>query len=334
MRRALSLFTIAALVTVAAASAQAATRAVQLSFKRSGTADGVVTNGRYTLIEAGGRAAPTLLDEQSGRRVKLPACATPRPWHGFLSGGFEGPYFEWADCGASVPTLDLYRLSTGARSTMPIGNVAGCDPSFNPCVEEPGPAGTDWYVVDVYSSRCLCTGTFIVSRSTGRTADPVQGPIDLDSPQLARTLCAPLQGSSDAQILTFGGDSGFSGSGVGEVFGEYLYGFQSSGASLGGFAIDPAQPFADYLRRCHSSLRRRLSSEFVTGNRTAVVLYSFGDTHLRGVLLPSLRRFIVPLPALLRTALARDPRTTFALSDRRLWAVTGTHQLWSAPAPR
>lgn len=333
MRRALSLTAIGLLLTIAA-SAQAAPRAVQLRFELVGTAARVITNGRYVLIEPAGRAGPTLLDQQTGKRVQLPACARPHVWHGFLSGGFEGPYLEWADCAAPAPTLDMYRLATGVLTKLSIGNPAGCNPGFDPCTEQPGPAGSDWYVVDVYDSRCLCTGTFIVNRQTRHPADPVQGPVDLNSPQLHRSLCAPLQGSVDAETLVFGGDRGFSGAGVGEQSGEYLYGFQSSGASLGGFVIDPAQPYSNYLRRCRSSLRRRLASEFFTGNRSAVILYSFGDSLLRGVLLPGLQSFTVPLPAPLRTALHREALTTFVLSDRTLWAVTGDHQLWSAPAPR
>ena len=86
--------------------------------------------------------------------------------------------------------------------------------------------------------------------------------------------------------------------------------------------------------RANSSVQRRLASEFFTGNRSAIVLYSFGDTRLKGVFLPSLRGFTVALPAALRTALRRQPRTTFVLSDHTLWAITGRHQLWSAPAPR
>jgi hypothetical protein len=330
MRRTLSLITLAALLIVVA-SAQAAPRTVNLGFKRSGTAAGVITNGRYVLIEPAGAGAPTLLDQQTGKRRKLPACARPRLWHGFLLSGFEGAYLEWADCTAAAPTLELYRLATGTLSKLPIGNPAGCDPSSDPCTEEPGPAGTRWYVVDTYDPLCLCTGTFIIRRGSGRPADPVQGPVDLNSLRLHHSICAPLQGSNDAESLVFGGDSGFSGSGVGEQAGEYLYGFQNSGASLGIFAIDPAQPFYNYLRECHSSLRRRLASEFFTGNRTAVILWSFGDTQLHGVFLPSLGEFRIPLPAALRTAVHRDARTTFVLSDRTLWAVTGSNQLWSAP---
>ena len=335
VRRALTLVTIASLLSIAAAPAYGASTSVRSSFKRAGTAAGVVTNGRYVLIEPGGGKAPTLLDEQTRRRVTLPVCATPHGLgHGLLSGGFEGPYLEWVNCTASAPTLDLYTLATGALATIKVANVAGCDPASSPCTEEPGPAGRYWYVVNAFSPRCNCAGTYIVNRQTGQTADPTQGPVDLNSPGLHRTLDSPLEQSNHAEVLIFGGDYGFSGSGVEEQFGEYAYGFQNSGASLGGFAIDPFQAYSNYLLRAHSTLRRRLSAEHFTGNRNAIILYSWGDTQLRGLLLPSLRGFTIPLPAALRAALHQDPRTTFVLSNNTLWAVTGSHQVWTAPAPK
>lgn len=163
VRRALTLVTIVSLLSIAAVPAYGAPTTVRSSFKRAGTAAGVVTNGRY----------------------------------------------------------------------------AGCSAS-SPCTEEPGPAGSHWYVVNAFSPRCHCAGTYIVNRQTAQTADPMQGPVDLNSPGLHRTLGSPLDQSNHADILIFGDDYGFSGSGVAEQVGEYAYDFQNSGASLGGSRSIPS----------------------------------------------------------------------------------------------
>ena len=326
MRRVIGVLTVLAFACVSqTAAAQAAPLTLHLKFSRVGNAVGVMTNGRYTLIEGSGGGGPTLLDERSHKRVRLPACAAPR-LNGLLSSGFEGPYFEWHDCAAPSSTLDLYTLATGTITKLSIAEVPTCRDPSDPCTESAGPAGTDWYVIHEYFIRCNCSGATLVNRQTGQEAGPVSGPIDLNSPDPAHATCAPLNQSNDIGNLLFGGDLGYTGSGL-----RSDVQFQDSGAPLGGFALDPSA-FDNHLLRCNSTLNRRLYGDAFTGNQRALLLYNFGDKALHGLFLPSLRAFVIALPTPLRTDLHRH-FPMIVLSNNTLWAVTSAHQLWTAPAP-
>lgn len=313
---------------VVVGSAQAASVTLHLRFSRAGKAVGVMTDGRYTLIERSGGGRPTLLDERTHKRVMLPACSAPRI-NGVLSSGFEGPYFEWRDCAASTSTLDLYTLATGTISKLAIAKVPSCQDPTDPCTESVGPAGTDWYVVHEYFARCNCSGATLVNRQTGQEAGPagpVPGPIDLNSPAPAHATCPPLARSNDVRNLLFGGDYGYTGSGL-----TADVQFQNSGAPLGGFAVNPAA-YDNHLLRCNSTLNRRVYGDNFTGNQRALLIYNYGDTELHGLFLPSLRRFVIALPTPLRTDLRRH-FPMIVLTNHTLWAVTSSHQLWTAPAP-
>jgi hypothetical protein len=323
-----------------ATSAQAAPVTLQLTFSQRGTATGVITNGRYVLLQQSRGQSPTLLDERTGRRVLLPACAD-NPG----SSGFEGPWFEWEDCSGAERALDLYALRSGSTRTIDLGSSAGCNAKFNPCAY-PGPAGTDWMVLEA-PNACGCgQEAWLRNMKTGaEVALPdratVNGIADLSSPTQTFKVCSPLprlrvkinkHTDSATANWFFGGDYGFVGSGI-QPDGTGGYTWAASGAGLGGFAIGYDEPGHAYLERCGTRLARRLSAipglhaTPLAWNSSALIL-AVNGTALRGILLPRLERFTIPLPAQLQVA-----ATQFVLSRRTLWAVTPGGQVWSAPTP-
>lgn len=320
-------------------AAQAKPVTLHLKFAQQGPAKSVITNGRYVLVEPPAGAAPTLIDEQTGKRVTLPACANP-------SLGFVAPYLEWSNCsppnsdqtGSSQGALVLYTLRTGAITT--IGSDQPCDVLEEPCPVY-GPAGTDWYAI-TYNDMCGCTPGQLVSRRGRVHNGPFPpGPrevVDYDALNLGHRLCEPLplsvkmgRGRSETVNWFFGGDYGFEGSGIagGPLPVDVI---QNSGAWLGGFLVAYDERGDPFLEHCGTRLARRLSTNIFTGNLSALILLGNapeGRTALRGLFLPSLRRFTIPLPAPLQA-----PGTQFVLSRRRLWAVTPDGTAWTARVSR
>lgn len=336
-----------AILLGAAASAQAAPATLHLSFRQEGPAASVITNGRYVLIRAPAGGTPTLIDEQSRKRVALPQCA-----NGPDTSGFEGPWFEWSSqglgsalsgCPGTDRTLTMYTLRTGATRTIDLGSVAGCNAKFNPC-QYPGPAGTVWMVLEA-PNACDCgTEAWLRNLKTGgEVALPdratVNGIADLSSPTQTFRVCAPLpklrvklgrHTTSTTANWFFGGDTGFLGSGI-QRDSDFGFTWSDSGAWLGNYAVGYDEPGNPYLEHCGTRLARRLSTGQFTGNRSALILLpraSGARLALRGLFLENgLRTFTVPLPVALQ-----GPTTQFVLSRRTLWAVADG-EAWAAAAP-
>jgi hypothetical protein len=102
----------------------------------------------------------------------------------------------------------------------------------------------------------------------------------------------------------------------------------SYSATLGNFVVASDQNGYEFLEKCGSHLHHSLPGVPITGNSSALVL-SRNSKQLAGILLPSLRSFVTPLPAALR----RGADAAVVLSSRTLYVVAHTGQLWQAPAP-
>jgi hypothetical protein len=265
-------------------------------FERVGVGAWVLAAGAHVYLASS--AGGTVIDDQTGQRTAFvhPDCGP------FV---FGGPWLL-AECVPPAPeSVGLEQLTSGAWLT------------FTTAVgEHPVAAGADWIEfrrVDpfTYTFENVSTGIVrsIPYRAGGRTIP------DLNSPTLVRRLCSPLRVPSGPGAMTF--------------YGKFAI-VESVGTD-GGIRY--------YLERCGTRLHQRLDGSnlgtpeaALAANSRAIVWQQPFLPELHGVLLPSLRRFMVPLPDTIDLG-ATGVQSSIALSSTRLYALDGEGQLWSAPAP-
>jgi hypothetical protein len=222
-----------------------------------------------------------LIDEQTSRRRRLlfPPCEKS-PGLGPLLGG------PWLAIGCSLYNLNSGRWTAVRVSSQCVGscNVVGVGRYWVKIVTDEGQAvygPTDYYLQNIR------TGQFERDPATpgGTVLD------DLNAPSGSRPLCSPLRYPSF--------NEGRSGISLGSIafFGQFVLTFGS-------------EPQGDVyrLRRCRSNLNRLVSSTSDTdsgfpppqltsspmASPRALILGSAGYA-LHGLLLPSMRRFTIPI---------------------------------------
>lgn len=267
---------------------------LHLSFHRAGSADGVITDGRYVFLSDGfSTTGPqgTLIDQLTGVRTTLsqPGCR---------SVNFGGPFLLFA-CGYATGDL-LYSLASKTWETVsptPDGEPTGIGADwieyvYNPCdgIEHCEPQQEEDF-------QNLQTGKPAGAYKLNSTTV-----LDLNSPTLTRRLCTPVRVPRGGVVMSF--------------YGRFA-------AVL---ASGPADRAVPYLERCGSRLHQRLAGIPITGTSRMLIWPRLH--YLSGLLLPSLRRFVIPLPA----SLPGD-ETFFVLASRTLYAQTNDRELWTARLP-
>ncbi len=250
-----------------------------------------MTDGRYVFLsDAFSTTGPgMLIDELTGARFTL-----SQP--GCSAVGFGGPWLLF-NCGN--PSM-LYRLATKTWETV-----------ANPDAGYPIAVGTYWieYVYNPCAGMEHCEPQQVdefQNLQTGRPAGSFRlGPttvLDLNSRTLTSRLCSPVRVPRGGEVMSFYGR-----------FAVVL-------------AAGPAGRAVPYLERCGSRLHQRLAAIPVTGTSRMLIWTSPGQ--LSGLLLPSLRRFVIPLPG----SLPGD-ETQFVLASRTLYADSNNGALWTAQLP-
>jgi hypothetical protein len=159
---------------------------------------------------------------------------------------------------------------------------------------------------------------------TGRVrSDPTTASTraDLDAPGLAERVCSPLRLPSYVDPYSR------------RTLGALT--FEGSFALAGPLSGDGAT--ATYLERCGSPLHELISRTGPVAANARVVVWAptedpqpLGSAHLDGLHLPSLRRFVIPLPA----AIASEGVGAVELSSDHLYVVAGGESpVYRAPSP-
>jgi hypothetical protein len=277
--------------------------------------------------------AGLLIDDATGRRQMLHFSAGCRP-NQLGSGRI---LLLCRDSASARPTEELYDIASGHTTTFipnpaltqtPLG-VPCSDPTD--CGVQIDGIGSDWVSLDTgqvdehawhtYAFQNLTTGQVSGRPSGGRTS------VDLDRPSLSWRACTPLK----VPVLT----------------GPY------DNRALGlltplGHGLVIASGFQQYLERCGTRLHDRLGGGDVLRasgldvggcvgitcppqhNAHAIVWPGVGQ--INGLLIPSLQRFIIPIPIRL------DPPGSgeafeVGLTQHHLYLISATSRVFSAPAP-
>lgn len=283
-------------------------------FRLAGSANYVVSDGRYVLLNDVNDSGSTLIDAQTGKRTYISGC------RGYLLGG---PWLLSYCPEKSQLDLELYGLSSGHRQVVQTGVVG-----------YPTAVGAYWIEFHQSSSGAyvfqnIQTGqvrTLAAWRPGGRTIP------DLNSPSLTRKVCTPLavphEWTSYARWST-----------ERDVAGGLTF--------EGKFAIAEGTNHPDssgaytqqtYVERCGSRLHKRLLPgwealpndplEPLVANSHAVLWGGEYSQTLNGVALPSLRSIKIPVPSDVI-----EPYVV-ALSSRTLYLLDYDNQLWTAPSPQ
>ena len=227
--------------------------------------NGVITDGRYTFLQANrpGRLG-LVLDEVTGKRTypKLPSgCLNPRRDPSF------GPGWLLEDCDASH--VDLYNLVSrtwhsvslfaNCRALLAAGGSSDCTPTA---------VGTDWIQ---YDAATLQQGDKLVFQAIATGAvrrDPTNATTvpDLDSPRLARHVCAPLRVPRPGSFVP-----------------------------LGQFAIADS-PAGTFLEQCGTRRRRRLIDLADVYTAPGEVLWTPTPRKIDGIFLSSQQTFSIAPP--------------------------------------
>lgn len=280
-------------------------------------APAVFTNGRYVFVRRSirvgqGARSGIVIDEQNGSRssVSFPSGCFPAT--------IGGP---WLAFSCQSPAAELYGLAS--RQWQPLAanpRLADRCNFSSECSIGPVAIGTRWIQWSWGGGCEHCTASYdFQNLHTGQLGTlPAWQPEgrlipNLDARRLARKLCHSLRvpldvGANDRNVgpLTFYGPFV-----VGQATAPYGY------------------PVTAYVQGCGSSRRYPLSTggDMPGANQHAVVWRS-SSRQILGLSLPSLRRFVIPVPAELGY-----PAVQVTVSSRHLYALDDTGRLWSSPAP-
>ena len=280
---------------------------------RLGSADEVWASGHYVLAHSSGSNAPLtsaalVIDESTGKRVLFsrPNCNTWGP-------PLEPPWLLLACPGGAA----LFGLASGAWHNVALDAEVRAD--------IPLEVGADWLELGrpcQLHPNCTVAVGFqnlltkeVVSVNDPRLRDWRRGgttAIDLDSPSLTRPLCAPLRVplNHDVEHGRLPGELTF--------YGDYAIAESTAGDGT----------TRRFLERCGTHLHMQVApgtDEWAASARAIVWSSYVGSGDLRGVMLPSLRRFEIQVPP------AIGDGGWLALSARRLYVLG--NGLWAAPAP-
>jgi hypothetical protein len=287
------------------------------------------TGVRYALtwtLLSGSSTPATLIDDQTGRRTTI-GRAGCHPFDG--PEPLDLPWITFSCAPANQPPAwEVYSPATGRwQSVSPSPGVlcsAGCETYLLA-------AGRSW----LEFQQATCTANYHAPCSarnlfqniwTGAVREDPSGPItmvDLNSPNLTRTVCRPLSVPGNGS-LTFHGNFALS--------------------SL----TDNKLNTTVYLERCGTRLHRLVApaNTYVGGaltgiNAHEVLWMAHPGPLLTGLTLPGLKRFTIRLPQRLLGSSCtspddyRDCMSMIALTNKRLYILTASYpsQVWAAPAP-
>jgi hypothetical protein len=325
---------IAGVVAVAGLTATAAAkprrhiapRVLHLHFSSGGMATTVTTDGRYVVLggpypataETPSTTTATLIDETTGTQtqVSYPGCSPV---------ALGDPGLLFGGCAPNYGTTELYALPNGVWQTLNVGGIGW----------SPVAIGADWIELQESCEELShCTNSYeFLSLQTGQSArDPTNAGTyaDLNSPTLAQTVCKPLR------VPKVAGDEG-----------SVIYAAEPGSLTFyGKFAISAGGYGAPrFLERCGSRLHRQIGALVggfpALGANSRLVVWQSGPRQLRGLFLPRLRRFVIPLPAKINT-LDINGGTGFpgaiAASSRHLYLLNSSEnaayrRYWIAPLP-
>jgi hypothetical protein len=310
--------------------------------RRVGKAGLIWAGSRYVVAATG--TAVTLIDDQTGqvRTVSRVGCGALGP------SALEPPDLPWVpfNCAPGVilggagigpPAPELYSPASGQwQAVSPSPGVvcpdAGCTDQYFP-----EGAGSAWLQYDHEScdtggQHCSSSSVF-QNLSTGELRqDPSGGAttVDLNAPNLSRTVCRPLTVPTTFELYA-----------PGPVPGSLTFHGSFALAIGGGGENGPRV----YLERCGTHLHRLLTTapleqSVVVGANTHEVIWMSHPHFLSALTLPGLRPFTIRLPRRLiaRTCSPDDYSACvaqIALTSRRLYLLTASYpaQLWTAPNP-
>ena len=270
-------------------------------------------SGRYLSFTEATSTKPferfRLFDDRTGKWIVTPngcdAGVLGDPWIGlYCDTGFPDQHYE------------AFNLRTKKLRSLPCHGLCQQDYDFQNLVA----VGARWFQVEVephepcgdgIHNTCGPTTYAFYNVRTGQQEVPIvteSETVDLNSPTLVRTLCAPLVEPSgysptdaSANNLTFDG--------------SFAVGEETSGL---------------YIERCGSNLHVSLVTDPVGGsvlqNARAIAFCSYGQTPTNGLLLPSLTPFTMVAPAVAPTACP-------LLGPRHAYVVDAQNQLWAATLP-
>jgi hypothetical protein len=283
----------------------------------NGGIDEALADGRYVLL--GGSGLGVLVDDLTGEQTVLGFGLGPEgpcsvesigfPWVAAScagtngGGGFGGAGFGGAQL-YSIPDHTYHVVQAPNRE--PCGGV----PSF--CHLQVGRYWIEWDNVGpgpnvvAYHYQNIATGQVVADPTTTSTVP------DLNLPRLVRRVCAPLtvpQSSEDHA----------NGLGSLQFDGKFAIAY-----SQRVYPLNPTIPstFAFNLERCGSKLRLKIGSPTVVSPHLIV----WSNV---GIMLPSLRRVRIELPAHF------GPALSITMASRHMYLVSGNSgKVWIANIPR
>jgi hypothetical protein len=276
-----------------------------------------LTSDRQQVLLQGGRfgASSGRLIASDGRQRTLtfpPGCGGDTiggPWIALLCRPF------------SSPTIGLYNIPK--RSFRPLTMSPGSDgPGCGSSCVTPSGIGANWIglTFNGCQAHCFPVPTFQNLHTGEVRADPSNATttVNLNSPALSEKVCRPVK----------------------VPFEPHFTNPPSSWGSVtfeGRFAIAAGASGA-FLEKCGSRLHERLTTSTSPGSNAHAIVWESAPARLRGVFLPSLRRFTIKLPARVDPLAAHvrglfDDTFGLVLTPRTLYLETAGG-LWASPAPK
>ena len=268
-----------------------------------------------------------MIDGRTGKRVVL----TPPVGCSFDDGYYSPLGGSWVVTACGSGALELYGIPTGtwipfSPDLSQMFALSGiCANGYPPlCGAQYATIGDQWIEFDIsygYHSGPIVPmyeqikSGQIMTEPAGVTPGGSQI-IDLSSPSLTRTLCAPLQMPVRP----------------GTIVPDGRFAIDTEGAA-------PSYSRHAYLERCGSSLHEPIGTDLslFTADSQAV-LWSAGSSvnELDGVFLPSLRRLKIRLPQELASFCKQKGAVCIAglaLTSHALYVSEENGQVWAAPSP-
>lgn len=336
--RVLILLTVVAAFPAAAEARNGAPRLHQRWHREAGVVIGVFTAGPWVfLATADDRSTAgsvgTAINQENGQRFQV---VTPGSCRYSAIGGGRLLF----DCANG---LEIYSLAT--RSLTPVAENPELLHAATTCLNEsdessscsvgPTGIGADWIEFDM-SCRGSCLNastppdTYLFQNivSGAVRSDPANATTytDLNSPELARPLCAPFRVPQvpDAYVDDQGAE-------------------HSELASItldGSFAIVAGGRYGDtyYLQRCATHLHQRVATLLGLEENANLLLWSIRNEtrskcsagELDGLFLPDRHPFVLCVPS---GVFGNQTRLDYVLSSRTVFVVSQGGQLWETPAP-
>ena len=251
-----------------------------------------------------------LFDDRTGKRIVTPRRCVA----GVLGDPWLGLY-----CSSDVldQAYEAFNLRTKTLRSLPCDGLCQQDYYFQNLVA----VGARWFQVEVgphepcgdgIHNTCGPTTYAFYDVRTGRHKVPIvteSETVDLNSPTLVRTLCAPLaQPSGYSPTIASANSLTFDGS--------FAVAQETSGL---------------YIEQCGSKLHVPLVTAPFAGsvlqNARAIAFCSFGDTAINGFVVPSLTPFTMVSPAV-------APTSCPLLGPRHAYVIDAQNQLWAATLPQ